>query len=274
MLQRFTEYIQQQHLLSHGQEVLLAVSGGRDSVAMVDLFRRAGYPFAIAHCNFHLRPGDCDRDQLFVRRLAERLGVEFHTVDFDTRTIAAATGESIEEAARRLRYEYFAHLLSPSTPCTPVLATAHHRDDSIETFFRNLFRGTGIAGLHGIRPNSELRIKNEEIRIVRPMLCFSRAEIDRYVEENHLEYVEDYTNAELDARRNAIRLRLMPLLRELYPSVDDTMAANIERLHDTELIYKEYIEKLRSTLLTRSQSSVPNSLPRPQGTIVLSLPPV
>ena len=257
MLQRFTRFIQQQHLLFHGQEVLLAVSGGRDSVTMVDLFRRAGYPFSIAHCNFHLRPGDCDRDQQFVQHLAERLGVKFHTVDFDTRTIAASTGESIEQAARRLRYEFFSSLITHHSSLACV-ATAHHRDDSIETFFLNLFRGTGIAGLHGIRPISELRVKSLELRIIRPLLCFSREEIDRYVEENRLEYVEDHTNYEPDARRNAIRLRLMPLLRELYPAVDLTMAANIERLHDTELFYKEYIEKLRSSFITPHSSLVPD----------------
>ena len=248
MLTRFKDYITQQHLFSPGEEVLLAVSGGRDSVCMAHLFHQASIPFAIAHCNFHLRPGDCDRDEAFVRQRAPHYGVPGHVTHFDTRAVAAATGESIEEAARRLRYEYFASLL-PLTP-SKIVATAHHRDDSIETFFLNLFRGTGIAGLHGIRPVSELRIKNFELKVVRPLLPFSRAEIDAYIEENHLEYVEDSTNSELDARRNQIRHRLMPLLRELYPSVDTTMAANIERLYDTELIYKEFIEKLRSQLIT------------------------
>ncbi len=248
MLTRFKDYITQQHLFSPGEEVLLAVSGGRDSVCMAHLFHQASIPFAIAHCNFHLRPGDCDRDEAFVRQRAHHYGVPCHVTHFDTRAVAAATGESIEEAARRLRYEYFASLL-PLTP-SKIVATAHHRDDSIETFFLNLFRGTGIAGLHGIRPVSELRIKNFELKVVRPLLPFSRAEIDAYIEENHLEYVEDSTNSELDARRNQIRHRLMPLLRELYPSVDTTMAANIERLYDTELIYKEFIEKLRSQLIT------------------------
>ena len=195
MLDRFIGFIKDNHLIPSpdgrgggGETLLLAVSGGRDSVCMAHLFHRAGIPFAIAHCNFHLRPGDCDRDEAFVRQLAQRYGVECHVAQFDTRAIAASTGESIEEAARRLRYEYFAQLLTPSTntcPFTPshslalprtpshlspftfhlspsIVATAHHRDDSIETFFLNLFRGTGIAGLHGIRPVSELRIKNEE----------------------------------------------------------------------------------------------------------------
>ena len=250
MLQRFIDYATQQHLFPQGQKVLLAVSGGRDSVVMTDLFHRAGIPFEIAHCNFNLRPGDCDRDEAFVRRMAERYGVACHVASFDTRAEAAATGESIEEAARRLRYEYFAQL-------SPLVATAHHRDDSIETFFLNLFRGTGIAGLHGIRPNSQFSILNSQFSIVRPMLCFSRADIDAYVAEHGLEYVEDYTNAELDARRNRIRHQLMPLLRELYPSVDDTMQANIERLHDTELIYRTYIDELRQRLIQPCPSRVP-----------------
>ena len=225
---------------------------------MAHLFHRAGIPFAIAHCNFHLRPGDCDHDQQFVASLADSYGVPFHTTDFDTRAYAAAHDQSLEEAARELRYQWFAQLLTHNSQLSTVVATAHHRDDSIETFFLNLFRGTGIAGLHGIRPVSELRIKNEELRIIRPLLCFSRADIDAYIAENHLDYVEDHTNAELDARRNQIRLRLMPLLRELYPSVDDTMAANIERLHDTELLYKEYIEQLRNQYVKPYLSRIPD----------------
>ena len=261
MLQRFLDYIRQQHLFSPGEEVLLAVSGGRDSVCMAHLFHRAGIPFAIAHCNFHLRPGDCDRDERFVRKLASNYDVPCHVARFDTRSVAAATGESIEEAARRLRYEYFSNLLislSPDTLSPHTVATAHHRDDSIETFFLNLFRGTGISGLHGIRPRSSFIIQRSSLTVVRPLLCFSRADINRYVEENKLPYVEDFTNYEPDARRNAVRLRLMPLLRELYPSVDETMAANIERLHDTEIIYKDYIENLRSSLLAPHPSLIPD----------------
>ena len=167
MLQRFLDYIDRQHLFPPGKQVLLAVSGGRDSVCLAHLCHRAKLPFAVAHCNFHLRPGDCDRDQQFVARLADGYGVPFHTVDFDTRAYAAAHGQSLEEAARELRYEYFAQLLTLNSQLSPVVATAHHRDDSIETFFLNLFRGTGISGLHGIRPVSELRIKNLELRIKR-----------------------------------------------------------------------------------------------------------
>ena len=257
MLQRFLDYIDRQHLFPPGKQVLLAVSGGRDSVCLAHLCHRAKLPFAVAHCNFHLRPGDCDRDQQFVARLADGYGVPFHTVDFDTRAYAAAHGQSLEEAARELRYEYFAQLLTLNSQLSPVVATAHHRDDSIETFFLNLFRGTGIAGLHGIRPKSQLSIANCQLSIVRPLLPFSRVDIDDYVARHGLEYVEDYTNAELDARRNRIRHQLMPLLRELYPSVDDTMQANIGRLHDTELIYRAYIDELRQRLIQPCPSRIP-----------------
>lgn len=261
MLERFRQYAKEQHLFPDGGEVLLAVSGGRDSVVLADLVHRCGRPFAVAHCNFHLRPGECDRDQRFVQQLAERLGVRFHTIDFDTRAYAAEHGLSIEEAARDLRYSWFATLCCEHG--YGCLATAHHRDDSIETFFLNLFRGTGIAGLHGIRPSSTLHARplvNSSalpISLVRPLLCFSRADIDSYVAERGLDYVDDSTNALLDARRNRIRLQLMPLLRELYPAVDATMQANIDRLADAGHVYDDAIEALRSRIVRRYVPALP-----------------
>ena len=267
MLERFQQFVDEQHLFPSGQMVLLAVSGGRDSVAMFDLCRRAGIPFAVAHCNFHLRPGDCDRDQQFVADLAASHDVPFHTADFDTHAVAAATGQSIEEAARSLRYAFFADLCRRHA--YPCVATAHHADDSVETFFLNLFRGTGIDGLHGIRPLSELKMQNEELRIIRPLLCFSRADIDAYVDARGLAYVEDSTNAELDARRNRIRHRLMPLLRELYPSVDATMQANIARLSDVGEVYRAYVDDLRARVIHKYDSRLP-SLPVAVQAIALS----
>ena len=247
MIDRLKAYIAEQHLLvRQGQRVLLAVSGGRDSVCMAHLMHAAGYRIAMAHANFHLRPGDCDRDQDFCRRLADELGADFYTTDFDTRAVAQANGMSIEEAARELRYQWLADLCHRHRYLS--VATAHHRDDSIETFFLNLFRGTGIAGLHGILPVSRPTACDASFTVIHPMLCFSRSDIDRYVAEHHITYVEDSTNSELDARRNRIRHRLMPLLRELYPSIDATMAANIQRFTDVEEVYRTYVDNLADHL--------------------------
>lgn len=281
MLQRFLNYIAEQHLFTPGQEVLLAVSGGRDSVTLCHLMHSAGYPFAIAHCNFHLRPGDCDRDEAFVRQLAQHYEVKCYVAQFHTREMAARNKLSIEEEARKERYAFFARLLHEEG--YPCIATAHHSDDSIETFFINLLRGTGIAGLHGIRPRSagpqemtdisSADLSPQEMpsahrtssrhentggegqrtsspgRVVHPLLCFSRAEIDTYVQEHNLTFVEDYTNHQLDYRRNQIRLQLMPLLRQLSPNFDRTMAANIEHIADAEQVYRQAIERTRTEIV-------------------------
>ena len=260
MLQRFKDYIAQQHLLPvSGGKVLLAVSGGRDSVALADLMRCAGIPFAVAHCNFHLRGAESDRDQQFVRRLAAEWEAVLHTTDFDTRAYAADHRESIEEAARHLRYDYFASLCAEHG--YPCVLTAHHRDDSIETLFLNLLRGTGIHGLHGIRPRSSLTTAHGPLTVVRPLLCFSRADIDRYVAEQGLGYVDDSTNFESDARRNALRLRVLPLLRELYPNVDATLQADIDRFADAGEVYDRYVADLRSCLVTEEPSRLPTCTP-------------
>ena len=262
MLERFSDFIARYRLFAPADRVLLAVSGGRDSVCMAHLAREAGVDFAIAHCNFHLRPGDCDRDQAFVARLASGLGVPFFATGFDTHAYASAHGYSLEQAARLLRYSYFASLCrGEGFAC---VATAHHLDDSVETFFLNLFRGTGLAGLHGIRPVSHLRAASteadgspSELTVVHPMLGFSRADIDRYLALHGLDYVDDATNFEPDVQRNRIRLQLMPLLRELYPSVDATMQANIERLHEAGQVVDAHVDGLRSRLRHRVPCRLP-----------------
>lgn len=248
MLDRFMQYIAAQHLVPPGSKVLLAVSGGRDSVCMAHLFHCARIPFAIAHCNFNLRPGDCDRDQDFVRQLAEEYGVEFFTTSFDTKDHANRYRLSIEEAARNLRYGFFSSICSKHG--YQRLATAHHRNDAIETLFLNLFRGTGISGLHGIRPLSEIF----DITVIRPMLCFSRPDIDDYVIRHRLSYVDDYTNDSLDYRRNRIRLQLMPLVRELYPSADATLMADMNRFAQVEQIYDKAVSEVKERVGHSEQS--------------------
>lgn len=239
MLNQFLDYICEEHLIAEGQQVLLAVSGGRDSVVMTDLMSQSGFAFAIAHCNFHLRPDDCDRDERFVRNLAKRYGVPCFVAHFDTEDYARAKGLSIEEAARNLRYDFFEEVRSREG--YDGIATAHHRDDSVETFFINLIRGTGIAGLHGIQPRNG--------RVIRPMLCFDRETIDRYVQEHAIAYVEDETNAQPLYLRNKIRLQLLPLLRTLSPSFDATMQSNMHRLQEAEQVYRYAVERMMRELV-------------------------
>ena len=258
MYRRFRHFIAQEHLLTPGQQVLLAVSGGRDSVTLCHLLARymaeenggeAKQRFAIAHCNFHLRPGDCDRDEQFVRSLAESHGVPCYVKQCDTQAYAAQQHLSIEEAARQLRYAFFEEVMVEHG--YEVLATAHHRDDATETFFINLMRGTGIAGLHGIKvrsPFAEGRPLGAPFWLVRPLLCFGRADIDNYVKCERLEYVEDYTNAEPTYLRNRIRLQLMPLLRDMEPAIDTVMSDNLARFAEAELLYNEAVDNYRTLL--------------------------
>lgn len=253
MLQGFIEHVSQQHLFPTGQEVLLAVSGGIDSVVLAHLMHAAGYPFAMAHCNFHLRPGDCDRDERFVRRLAASYGVTIHVAHFDTRAYASEHRLCIEEAARDLRYGYF-HQLLQSQGYAAIL-TAHHRDDAAETFFINLLRGTGLTGLRSILP--------VQGRVVRPLLPFGREDIEAYASQNALDHVEDSTNASLEYRRNQIRHQLLPMLRQLQPSADRALQQTIRNLQSADRLLQALLQPMRRQLLTVA----------PDGTATLSLAP-
>lgn len=246
MLPRFIDNVKQQHLFPSGQQVLLAISGGIDSVVLSHLMHAAGFPFAVAHCNFHLRPGDCDRDEAFVRQLASSYGVPCHVVQFDTGDYARKYHLCIEDAARRQRYDFFEQLRVGHGYA--AILTAHHRDDSVETFFLNLMRGTGLSGLHGILPVHG--------HVVRPLLPFSREEIERYADEHGLQHVEDVTNASLEYRRNQVRHRLMPLLREMYPGADNAVSLTIHNLQSVECLYQTMLRPLREQLVSESADGV------------------
>ncbi|MDY5969200.1 MAG: tRNA lysidine(34) synthetase TilS [Bacteroidales bacterium] len=244
MLQRFIDFVNQQHLFTQDEEVLLAISGGRDSVAMFHLMSEAGFQFSMAHCNFHLRGHDSDRDEHFVRQLAQNNNVPLFVRQFNTQEEAAHDGLSIEEEARLQRYGFFYELMREGR--FSCVATAHHLNDSIETVFLNLLRGTGISGLHGIQPRSSGPLSDGgEGRVVHPMLCFTREEIDGYVKRKGIQYVEDYTNQQALFRRNQIRHQLVPLLRGMEPRFEQVMADNIFRFSEAEQIYRKTVEEER-----------------------------
>jgi tRNA(Ile)-lysidine synthase len=204
MLRRVQKYIRDNQLLNAGDRVLVCVSGGADSVALLDVLQRAGYECIVAHCNFHLRGEESDRDEAFVQQLAADLPL--HLQSFDTLSYAKEQGISIEMAARKLRYQWFREV-AESTQCKAI-AVAHHQHDQAETVLLNLKRGTGIRGLCGMRaksPNPE----GGDILVVRPLLCTTRDYIEHYLRDiRHKSWVDDSTNTDTTITRNAIREQL------------------------------------------------------------------
>lgn len=216
MLRRVLKYIRDKELLEKGDRVLVCVSGGADSVALLDVLQRGGYDCVVAHCNFHLRGEESDRDERFVREvIGERLkakGEKLWVKDFDTVSYAQEKGISIEMAARELRYRWFAEVAA-ETGCKAI-AVAHHQNDQAETVLLNLKRGTGIRGLCGMRAKSHLGARSQEpgvktIPIIRPLLCTTRDYIEHYLRDiRKIDWVDDSTNTDISIKRNAIREQL------------------------------------------------------------------
>ena len=238
--QRVTKYIEKEHLFSPDDKILIALSGGADSVALLYILHTAGYHCEAAHCNFHLRGKESDRDELFVRQLCERMEIHLHTIDFNTTQYATEKHISIEMAARELRYQWFEKIRKKCQ--ADVVAVAHHQDDSIETILLNLIRGTGITGLLGIRPRNGA--------IVRPLLCINREEIIRYLQNIGQDYVTDSTNLEDEYTRNKIRLNLLPLMQEINPSVKNSLIETSIHLNDVATIYNKVIDEAKTRIIT------------------------
>lgn len=226
MLQRFIKFIEDNKLFAPSDTILACVSGGIDSVVMLDLFDKAGYSIGIAHCNFRLRAGESDADEALVERLAAKYDKPLYKISFDTKTYARENGISIEMAARDLRYNWFEQMRSKHY--YNWIAVAHHRDDQLETFFLNLARGTGLSGLTGMRPVND--------KIVRPLLFASRKEIEQYRLENRLEFREDSSNVNIDIQRNKIRHKVLPLMEELNPSFREGLIKTMGNLQDINKI--------------------------------------
>ena len=231
MLDRFFEFVKDKQLFAPQQKVLLAVSGGIDSMVLLHLFEKTGFKYGIVHCNFQLRGEESDGDEKFVKQQVLIHGVPSFFQRFETEEHARINGISIEMAARELRYEYFEKIRVENG--YDYIATAHHQDDLIETFFLNLSRKTGIKGLTGI--------KEKAGKIIRPLLFASREEIENYARDNFVEYRDDSTNDEVVFQRNFLRHKILPLFSELNPAFLKNALASIENLKEVEKVYDHFI---------------------------------
>ena len=233
MLDQFQAYINRYHLLAEGDKVILALSGGIDSMVLADLLLKAKVEFVAAHCNFHLRGDESDGDEKFVREFVEKCGVQCFVKHFDTVKYAEENGISIEMAARDLRYAWFEELRQQLG--YDKIAVAHHADDQTETFFINLLRGAGLRGLKGMLPQNGV--------IIRPLLWASREQIRQYAVENQIFWREDHTNAESVYLRNKIRNQLLPAFDELKPEARQGLYKSLEHLASENELYRELLKE-------------------------------
>jgi tRNA(Ile)-lysidine synthase len=266
LLQQFHDFIEREKLFNAHDPLLLAVSGGVDSVALCELCHLSGSSFVIAHCNFGLRGEESLRDEEFVRRLADKYHREVRVKTFDTKAFAAARQLSVQAAARELRYAWFSELVQEGL--ARYVVTAHQRDDNIETLLMNFFKGTGIAGLRAMLPRQGI--------VLRPLLFADRADIQAFVRERGLTWVEDSSNLEDKYTRNFFRHQLIPLVEKAFPTATRNLAANIGRFRAIESIYREAIERHKMKLLEYRGQEVYISIGKlkqasPLGTLVYEI---
>ena len=246
MLQAFKTFISKEKLFLQGEKILLAVSGGMDSVAMTELFFRAKFIFGIAHCNFQLRGEESEKDEAFVLQLARKYKVPYFNKRFLTKELTESKSISVQMAARELRYGWFSELLRKEG--FMFIATAHHLDDQIETFFINMLRSTGIAGFHGILP--------KQGNIIRPMLFACRGEIESFIKYNDLQYRDDRSNQEIKYLRNKIRHELIPVLAEINPGFRNILTENIFRIREAEKIFRNSVDQARNGIVRTENERV------------------
>jgi tRNA(Ile)-lysidine synthase len=243
LLRSFRDFIDKEALFSPQDKLLLAVSGGLDSIVLCELCHQAGFEFAIAHCNFQLRGEESERDEQFVTALAARYQKELLIRRFDTTAYATGQKLSIQEAARDLRYGWFREILTdwqqqmviPRARCW--LVAAHHLDDNIETLLMNFFKGTGIAGLKAIQPRQG--------KIVRPLLFAGKTELSQFALDHQLSWVEDSSNISDKYTRNFFRHQVIPLIQQRFPGAMQNLAGNITRFREIETLYETHIPVLK-----------------------------
>ena len=239
MKDKVADFIAKQGLLRREGLYLVALSGGADSVALLLILKDLGYRIEAAHCNFHLRGEESNRDEEFVKELCKEKAIPLHLIHFDTKEYAALHQVSIEMAARELRYGYFRQLRQDIG--AEKVCVAHHRDDAVETLLMNLMRGSGVHGLTGIRSNFG--------EIVRPLLVVSRQEIEDYLYSIGQCFVTDSTNLVDDVMRNKIRLNVLPLLEQINPSVAENIGKTARFMQETEKVVEAAIKHQQEDLI-------------------------
>ena len=249
MLEQFKAYINRYHLIAEGDKLILALSGGIDSMVLADLLLKTKVEFVAAHCNFHLRGEESDGDEKFVRDYAERNGIHCFVKHFDTEKYAEENGISIEMAARDLRYSWFEELRQQLG--YDRIAVAHHADDQAETFFINLLRGAGLNGLKGMKPQNGV--------IIRPLLWASREQIRKYAVENQILWRDDHTNAESVYLRNKIRNQLLPAFDELHSDARQGLYKSLEHLSAENELYRTLLKEKLAQIV--EQDGVVQRLP-------------
>ena len=246
MVQQFLKFIQQEELFTEHDKILLAVSGGMDSMAMVQLFRMADIDFGIAHCNFNLRGEESDGDEKLVESIAKQWTIPYYKISFDTTNLAAQEKTSIQIMARALRYEWLEK--TRQAHGFAYIATAHHLKDSLETVLYNLAKGCGIRGLHGIP------IKQDTI--IRPILFATKKEVESFVQVHSVSYRDDASNQSIKYKRNLIRHTVLPQLALINPSLEKTFAKTIQHIRDTELLFEEMIQQYAKRLVVATNNQV------------------
>lgn len=243
MVKEFQQYIEQQKFCDTDSRILVAVSGGIDSVVMLDLFEKTNYQIAIAHCNFQLRGKESDGDEQFVKSLSEKYGINVFSKRFNTRSHAEKNKLSIQVAARELRYAWFEELIQKEG--FDYVAVAQHADDQVETFFINLLRGSGLTGLRG------MPLKRDNI--IRPLLFANRKQIIMYAGENDLDFREDSSNKEDTYLRNKIRLNLLPELEKLSANAPVAIVESMYKLNEADELLKQLLNEKYNSLFSEKE---------------------